>query len=117
VSLDPRNSDFLRNLAINYNRLRRYRAFEETYGRLIELAPDKPFLRAARSIAAVTRSADLRTFRAALGALRPALQADPDVRSLRILAAVFARDWSSAEEILSNFPNAEFFFLGRVLRL
>ena len=115
VSLDPRNSDFLRNLAINYNRLRRYRAFEETYGRLIELAPDKPFLRAARSIAAVTRSADLRTFRAALGALPPALQADPDVRSLRILAAVFARDWSSAEEILSNFPNAEFFFLGRVL--
>jgi tetratricopeptide (TPR) repeat protein len=115
ISLDPRNSDFLRNLAINYGRLRRYRAFEETYDRLIELAPGKPFLKAIKSIGALKGSADLTRFRAALGSLPPELQGDPDVRELRMLAAVFARDWLLAKEILNKFPNTEFFFLGRVL--
>jgi serine/threonine protein kinase/tetratricopeptide (TPR) repeat protein len=115
TSLDPRNSDFLRNLAINYDRLRRYRAFEETYDRLIELGPDKPFLKAIKAIGALKGSADLTRFRAALGSLPPELQGDPDVRSLRMLAAVFARDWLLAKEILGKFPNTEFFFLGRVL--
>jgi Flp pilus assembly protein TadD len=115
VKLDPRNPDFLRNLAINYDRLRRYRQFEETYGRLVELAPDKPFLKAARAIAAVKRNADLTTFRAALESLPSSVEKDPDVRSLRMLAAVLARDWSFAEEILTSHPGAEVFFLGRVL--
>jgi hypothetical protein len=52
---------------------------------------------------------------AALESLPSSVEKDPDVRSLRMLAAVFARDWSFAEEILTSHPGAEFFCLGRVL--
>jgi tetratricopeptide (TPR) repeat protein len=50
LSLDPRNPQRLEHLAASFIWLRRYRDAEQTYDRLIELKPDKPFTKALRTL-------------------------------------------------------------------
>ena len=110
VSLDPRNPQLLQSLSRNYLHLRRYRDAEHLCDRLIELNPDKPIFKLQKAAAAFFTTADLVRFRATLERLRPAMEESIDLAYVRLYAAVHARDWSEAREILNNSRSEEFPF-------
>jgi Flp pilus assembly protein TadD len=108
ATLDPRNSDIFNDLAWNYDRLRRYRDVERMVDRLIDLEPNDPSLRLGKlAIAFIERG----TFdRALFEALAYSMKDDPIVRNLRVYYAICARDFTAAEQILSESPNQEIAF-------
>ena len=110
LSLDPRNPERLEHLAASFIWLRRYRDAEQTYDRLIELKPDKPFAKALKAYAAFRETASLTSFRAGLEKLPASMKDELDIASWRFENAVFARDWMNAKEILNTSPNDEFYF-------
>jgi serine/threonine protein kinase/Tfp pilus assembly protein PilF len=99
VTLDPRNSEFLFQLAYNHWARRQYQACDQIFDRMIELEPNRPFRKVEKAWIAVHRAADLTELQAAL-ALYPSSSDDVDIVSLRIDAAILARDWPAATEIL-----------------
>ena len=110
VSLDPRNPDFLSALADNYFRLRRYRDYEHTYDRLIELKPDKPLLIIQKAYSAMNGKGDLTNFRAALERLPSSMKDDVNMVSVQFAYALSARDWKAAREVLSRSTDAELYY-------
>jgi tetratricopeptide (TPR) repeat protein len=110
VSLDPRNPEFLSALADNYFRLRRYRDYEHTYDRLIELEPDKPLLIIQKAYSAMNGKGDLTTLRAALERLPSSMKDDVNMVSVQFAYALSARDWKAAREVLSRSTNAELYY-------
>ena len=101
VSLDPRNPEFLSELASNYLSLRRYRDCEQTYDRLIELEPDKQLLRLQKATSTLMGSDDLTNYRAALERVPSSMRGDLFGVSHQFADALGMRDWTSAKEILS----------------
>src|SRR5208282_4271483 len=110
ATLDPRNPEFLNALADNYFSLRRYRDYEHTYDRLIELEPDKPLLILQKAYAEVNGNADLKSYRSALERLPFSMKGDVIVVSTRFAYALAARDWTTAKEILSKNTNGELYY-------
>ena len=109
ITLDPRNPELLNDLAINYEKLRRYRELEQTCDRLIQLEPDSHYLKVARAGDSLLWKADLAGYRASLENLPPLIQEDVTFASLRIHAAALARDWTAAKEIIRQSSKAEFY--------
>jgi serine/threonine protein kinase/Flp pilus assembly protein TadD len=110
VSLDPRNPQLLQSLNRNYLHLRRYRDAERLCDRLIELSPDKPIFKLQKAAAAFFTTADLTSYRATVEGLRPSMKDNMDLTYVRLYAAVQARDWSAAREILGNSSGDDFPF-------
>ncbi len=110
VSLDPRNPEFLSALADNYFSLRRYREYEHTYDRLIELEPNKPLLLIQKAYSAVNGRGDLTTFRAALECLPSSKKDDVITASVQFAYALSARDWTAARKILSRSTDGELYY-------
>jgi tetratricopeptide (TPR) repeat protein len=110
ATLDPRNPEFLNALADNYFNLRRYRDYEHTYDRLIELEPDQPLLILQKAYAEVNGNADLKSYRAALEGLPSSMKSDVNVASSWFAYALAARDWTTAKEILSKSTNGELYY-------
>jgi eukaryotic-like serine/threonine-protein kinase len=106
--LDPRNPAAINQLQFNYSFLRRFREWEQICDRLIQLAPGKPIFKANAAGATFAKTADVTKYRAVLETLRPALEHDIEFTSLRLLAAVYGRDWTAAKAILSNCPAKDF---------
>jgi tetratricopeptide (TPR) repeat protein len=109
-TLDPRNSSILNNLEFNYVYLRRYRDAEETCNRLLELEPDNAILSVKKAYCAFAEKADLSTYRAASEGLPASIKHNIAFTSQRIFYAAFARDWTTAREILSSTSNKELSF-------
>jgi serine/threonine protein kinase/tetratricopeptide (TPR) repeat protein len=114
VALDPRNPEILGQLALTYQYLRRYRDYEQTCSRLIELQPEEPLLKILIASAECAARANLTSLRAALGTFPSSMKDDINVASFRFNAALLARDWTSAKETLSKSVNAEFYFFDSV---
>jgi len=112
AALDPRNPERLENLAETYYDLRRYRDAERTSDRLIELQPENLENRIGKASFAFAETADVKRALAAFEALPVSVKSDPDVAHFRVLLAMSARDFATAEEILSKNPDGEIFFLG-----
>jgi TolB-like protein/Flp pilus assembly protein TadD len=110
VSLDPRNHEFLSELAGNYFSLRRYADYRHIYDRLIELEPDKPILILQKAFSALNGNADLTSYRTALEGLPSSMKDDIFVVSSRFAYALSDRDWATAKEILSKSTNAELYY-------
>jgi serine/threonine-protein kinase len=110
VTLDPRNPEFLSQLADNYFDLRRYRNYEHTYDRLIELEPNKPLLFLQKAFSGLNGKADLTSYRAALETLPSSMKDDLIVVSSRFAYALADRDWATAKEILGTSTNAELYY-------
>jgi serine/threonine protein kinase/tetratricopeptide (TPR) repeat protein len=111
VSLDPRNTQLLQSLNRNYLHLRRYRDAERLCDRLIELSPDKPIFRLQKTAASFFTTADLTSYRATVEGLRLPMEDNMNLTYVRLYAAVQARDWSGAREILKNSRSDDFPFL------
>jgi serine/threonine protein kinase/Flp pilus assembly protein TadD len=110
IRLDPRNPELLQSLAINYLYLRRYRDAEHLCDRLIQLNPDKPTFKLQKAAAEFFTTADLMSYRATLERLRPSMQDNMDLTYARLYAAVHARDWPAAKDILNNLSADDFPF-------
>jgi serine/threonine protein kinase/tetratricopeptide (TPR) repeat protein len=110
LNLDPRHQVILGALADTYYWLRRYREVEQIFERLIELAPDKPSLKAYRASVAFEEKADLEGYRAVMEQLPSSARNTLWITSLRCQNAMLARDWKNAKEILSDSPYNEFYF-------
>ena len=111
LDLDPRNAEFVKHLAVNYLRLRRNRDFERTYDKVFILRPEeKPLLMLERAFLMLQANADLKGYRDALGALPSSMKNDKRILSLRFLHSMWARDWTTADEILRENSNEELYF-------
>jgi serine/threonine-protein kinase len=111
LHLDPRNSEFVKHLAVNYLRLRRNRDFERTYDKVFVLQPEeKPLLMLERAFLMLQAKADLKGYRDALGALPSSMKNDKRILSLRFLHSMWARDWTTADEILRENSKEELYF-------
>jgi serine/threonine protein kinase/Tfp pilus assembly protein PilF len=112
ATLDPRNPDVLGDLADNYMYLRRYRDYQCTLDRLIELAPDQPANRLCKALGAFFGKADLGDALAAYEAVWPSIKDDLGETAWRVHLAMCARDFATAEDILSKTSSEEIFFFG-----
>jgi serine/threonine protein kinase/Flp pilus assembly protein TadD len=110
ITLDPRNPQFLSNLADNYFSLRRYKDYEHIYDRLIELEPNKPLLVLQKTYSGVIGNGDLTNYRTALERLPFSMKSDIIAVSFQFAYALAARDWTMAKEILSRGTNAELYY-------
>ena len=111
LGIDPRNPEFIKQLAVNYLCLRRNRDFERTYDRVITLRPEeKPLLMLEKAFLTIVAKGDLTSFRAALGGLAVSMKHDKRTGSRRFAYAVLARDWTMAKEIVSDSSNEELYF-------
>jgi TolB-like protein len=72
LGLDPRNPEYIKQLAVNYLCLGRDRDFERTYDQVITVRPEeKPLLMLEKAFLTIVAKADLTSFQAALGGLTP----------------------------------------------
>jgi eukaryotic-like serine/threonine-protein kinase len=104
VALDPRNFDWLTQLAYHHWFRRQYQACNQIFDRMIELQPDKPLLKVLKAWTAVHRAANLMEVQTALASFPPSLD-DVDIVSLRVHTAILARDWPQVREILRRTAN------------
>ena len=109
VALDPRNPSMLSQLAISYERLRRYPEEKATLQRVLEITPDD--IAVASSIAFVdldwrADTAPLHQFIDRLRSERPSVVGD--TADLGFLCALAERDWAAAEQALTALGNNPF---------
>jgi tetratricopeptide (TPR) repeat protein len=107
--LDPRHQIILGALADTYYWLRRYREVEQIFDRLIELAPDKPSLKAFKASISFEEKAELNSYRAILERLPYSSRDTLWITSLRLQSAVLARAWKDAKTILRDSPYNELY--------
>jgi tetratricopeptide (TPR) repeat protein len=110
LNLDPRHQVILGGLADTYYWLRRYREVEQIFERLIELAPDKPSLKAYRASVPFEEKADLESYRVVMERLPSSARNTLWITSLRFQNAMLARDWKDAKKILSDSQYDELYF-------
>jgi tetratricopeptide (TPR) repeat protein len=110
LSLDPRHPVILLALGDTYYWLRQYREVEQIFDRQIELAPEKPSLKAYKASVLFEEKGDLETYRACMEKLPSSARNNLEVISLRFQNAVLARDWRHAKRILSDSPYNELYF-------
>ena len=110
LNLDPRHQVILGALADTYYWLRRYREVEQIFERLIELAPDKPSLKAYRASVAFEEKANLESYRAVMEQLPSSARNTLWITSLRFQNAMLALDWKDAKKILSDSQYNELYF-------
>jgi serine/threonine protein kinase len=102
ATLDPRNPVILNDLVSNYRFRRRYRDAKRILNKLIELEPDKPFLKIRKAYVAFCEKADLSALRAATDTLPSSVKNELYMTSWRFGNAVRARDWIAARQTLSE---------------
>jgi serine/threonine protein kinase/tetratricopeptide (TPR) repeat protein len=110
LSLDARNQLILGALLDSDYWLRRYREVEQIFDRLIELAPDKPSLKAYKASVALEEKADLAGYRTLMEELPSSSRNSLWITSLRFQNAVLAREWGDAKRILSDSHYSELYF-------
>jgi len=110
VTLDPQNPDVLGDLADNYMCLRRYRDYQRILDRLVELAPEQPANRLCKALGAFFREADLGDALAAYELVWPSIKDDLAETAWRVHLTMCARDFATAEDILSKTSSEEISF-------
>jgi TolB-like protein/Flp pilus assembly protein TadD len=115
AKLDPRNPELLETLSDTYSCLRRFQDAERILDRVIQLEPNQPERLLIRVWYLFSEKADVTAARAACASLSSSTKDDPYVTSYRVYYAMCARDYAAAEEILSEGPNKEIFFLGALV--
>ena len=111
IDLDPRNCEYLRQLATNYVCLNRVQQFEHIYERIIRIFPEEgSLLLLERAFFRLTAKADLTSCREALAGLPASLRDDRRIVSQLFAYALHARDWRKAKEILTDTSNKDLYF-------
>jgi tetratricopeptide (TPR) repeat protein len=93
-----------------YWALRRFRQAEQIMDRLIELKPDDPGLKIQNAYLIFVEKADLQKYLGIFETIPTSLADRKDIVSARLQAALFARDWAKAREILNRSASEAFSF-------
>jgi serine/threonine protein kinase/Flp pilus assembly protein TadD len=110
TTLDPRSQDLLFELHWNYMSLRRYPDDRRIWDRMIELDPNQPLNPMYKAKSYFYERADINAARAAYEVLPSSIKDDPFVISDRVQYAMYARDFATAEEILSKDRSEDIIF-------
>jgi serine/threonine protein kinase len=108
-TLDPRNSAVFEMLWLNYCALRRYGEAEQIHDRLSVIEPDKPLRKIEKPFVAFLRTGDASSYRAALDRLPSSMKDHGRVGSERFWFALYARDWTTASQILGQAPDEDLY--------
>jgi serine/threonine protein kinase/Tfp pilus assembly protein PilF len=108
-TVDPRNLNILSYLEWLYEGSHRYRDAEEMVARLNEIDPDPTLAKLRKAKLAFEKTGDLTSYRAALDQLPSSVKDHGVMASQRFWWAVYARDWTAAQQILSNAPDEDLF--------
>jgi TolB-like protein/Flp pilus assembly protein TadD len=107
ISRDPRNAILLQNLAGALHGTRQFQAEGQIDDRMIELQPDRPFLKIEKAADAdFMKTADDAAFWSTIAALPPSAAHDVIVLSYRIDFSLIDRDWRQAEELINKFEGS-----------
>jgi serine/threonine protein kinase len=108
VIRDPLNWDLIERLAVTLYLTRQFPAAEQTFERAIDLALDRPILKALREYAATgTKTGDTTPLRLALAALPAAMAEDRTVLSLQLSCALYDGDWQRAMGLVDKMKGGE----------
>ena len=115
ASLDPRNPELLKVLALQHRYVRRYRDAVRIHDRLSELEPDQPMFPLMKAWYAFFEKADLKRARAAFDAAPASNKDDIWIIFQRVFFAMLDRDFKTAHEIVEKSPNDEIIFAGAIV--
>ena len=107
-SFDPRNPDVLQYLLWAYADSHRYRDAEKMQARMYEIA-DPAWVKTQKALGAFGRTGDRASARAAMDSLPSSLKDHNPLASDRFWEAIYARDWTAADQILSKAPDEDLF--------
>lgn len=109
VSLDPRNSETLTQVHLTYLYLRRYQDCQRVLDQLTQLEPNNAALKVMKTDVELDWKANLSGYRTALKDFSSRTKVDLVIASKLFTAAVLARDWASAEAVLTTSADDEFY--------
>jgi TolB-like protein/Flp pilus assembly protein TadD len=112
--LDPRNADILYHLGNNYDDAGRYQEGDEINDRLSELEPENPIYKFRKVSVACRQTGDPTSYLAALDSLPSSTKDHEPLGSFRFRLALYARDWTTADQILSQNSGEDLYFGGEV---
>jgi TolB-like protein/Flp pilus assembly protein TadD len=105
---DPHDSVVVAELSLTLSYVRRFRAVEQAFDRLIELRPDQPIVKAQKpEFTSYPQSGDVASVRSALAALPASLADDRNAINLRLVFALVDRDWQQAKQLLDKLKGGD----------
>ena len=107
ISLDPRSAGQIEELAYTFIVTRQFRAAEEAFDRLLELAPDQPMLTLQKAGVTFLETGDDRAIYSAIAGLPASLTEDRGVLSVRLVFALIDRDWRQVDQLIEKMEGGE----------
>jgi tetratricopeptide (TPR) repeat protein len=108
LTLDPRNTIAISELALSFFFTRRFREAGQTFDRAIDLAPDQPLLKVEKAFFAdFLKTGDDSEFRSAIEALPKQLADSDKVLTWRLYLCLIRRDFQKADELIKTMKHGE----------
>jgi len=108
ISLDPQNPGPIKELAYTLLATRQFRAAEQAYKRLFEIAPDQPMDKVEKALMIDFReTGDDRAVLTAIAALPSAIAEERGILSIRLFLALTDRDWLRANQLIEKMKGGE----------
>ncbi|MFY9987159.1 MAG: tetratricopeptide repeat protein, partial [Chthoniobacterales bacterium] len=103
VTRDPRNSNFVLDLAFTFSYTHQFRDAEQMFDRLIELRPDEPLLKTTKALFVnYYETGDDSAFWTAIAALPASMADDRPAINLQLMFALVDRDWVRTKELITK---------------
>ena len=100
---DPINENLISNLALCYGYVRQYRASEQMFNRLAELAPDLSMVKVQKAVVVdFNERGDTAAVESALTELPRSQAGDREALSLGLAIAITREEWQQAEELIER---------------
>jgi serine/threonine protein kinase/tetratricopeptide (TPR) repeat protein len=106
--LDPRNRETINRAAQNLLLVRDWKGVRACYKRTLEMAPDSAYARVGLAYLEVFQNTDPGAGRKILQDIPPGIDPDGIVTMARWELAMMARDYTTAEKIMTDFPLEDF---------
>jgi TolB-like protein len=108
LTLDPRNTIAIPELALSFFFTRRFREAGQAFDRAIDLAPEQPLLKVEKAFFAdFLKTADDSELQSAIEALPKQLADSDKVLTWRLYLALIRRDFTQAKELIEKMKRGE----------
>jgi serine/threonine protein kinase/tetratricopeptide (TPR) repeat protein len=107
IARDPANAEAIAELSSTLLLMRQFRAAEQTYDRLIELAPGQPLLKVLKAYLVAMRTGNDGPVRLAFAELPASMADDRDMLCYRLKLALDTRDWAQAKQLIDKMNDGE----------
>ena len=108
ITHDPRNTDYVYDLAVSLYVARQFRAAGQAYDRVIELRPDQPMLKVVKEMTTgFLKNGDTNAVWSAIRALPPSVASTSDALSSRLEFALTDRDLDQAAQLVEKMKGGE----------